>query len=237
MKIKLKLNILLFFFILFNIYPNFVKAGGIYIYPETVRINGYPMGSTFLPNQDILMSYTAQDYYYSGEEYEYFIFVIKKISNISIKKSVGKGGQNIKKDVTLIQKLLKEKQYFSGEIYGINDKILENAIKKFQKFIGIKKPDSRIDPNGFTLQKLSDETKPIIFVQLARTTRQMREIKYNVEFSSPQNGSYNIFYCHVPLFSDFAIGKLRSYNKIVTMIQIHIRTNENSMIVKRPVRQ
>jgi len=26
-------------------------------------------------------------------------------------------------------------------------------------------------------------------------------------------------------------------NKIVTMIQIHIRTNENSMIVKRPVRQ
>ena len=54
-------------------------------------------------------------------------------------------------------------------------------------------------------------------------------------YSQPGKGSIFRLDLHMPISQNYSTQ--RTNNKIVTMIQIHIRTNENSMIVKRPVRQ
>jgi hypothetical protein len=57
------------------------------------------------------------------------------------------------------------------------------------------------------------------------------------------DNSYRLYVMqYIPVLSCLFFKKqvyqlLSGNTKIVTMIQIHIRTNENSMIVKRPVRQ
>jgi len=57
-------------------------SGGLNIHTDDLLLNGYLPTSSFNINQKIIMSYTADDYSYSGgsREYEYFVFFITKSS-------------------------------------------------------------------------------------------------------------------------------------------------------------
>mgnify|MGYP000158759058 CR=1 FL=1 len=71
-----------------------------------------------------------------------------------IKKSVGRNGVNLPEDVILVQKLLLKFNYTLEETPTVTISFL-SAIKRFQiEFLGSKKPDSRIDPNGKTWNTL-----------------------------------------------------------------------------------
>ena len=70
-------NILYFALIFLISIPELI-AGGLSI--NEVWFNGYPPGSTFYTNQNILMSYTADEYSFSGINgtYEYYVFLLTK---------------------------------------------------------------------------------------------------------------------------------------------------------------
>lgn len=56
-------------------------ANGFEIDPASLTFNGYRCGSTFRPHQQILMQYTAKDYFFSGNErnkYGYYIFEFQR---------------------------------------------------------------------------------------------------------------------------------------------------------------
>jgi hypothetical protein len=71
-------------------------AGGLYIRKDDLKFNGYPAGAAFQVNQNIVMSFTADDYYFSGglRRFGYFVFLITRGS--PPEGSVGEGGQNEK---------------------------------------------------------------------------------------------------------------------------------------------
>jgi len=73
-----------------------------------------------------------------------------------IKGSVGKGGKNETEDVRAVQAMLKA-QGVKIEVTGEADNSLTNAIKLFQRRLGTKKPDGRVDPGGKTLKGLRGE--------------------------------------------------------------------------------
>ncbi len=53
------------------------SGGGINIEPKSVRLNGYLTGVFLSPREVVSMQYTAIDYSYSGDNYEYYLFLIK----------------------------------------------------------------------------------------------------------------------------------------------------------------
>lgn len=71
-----------------------------------------------------------------------------------IKASVGHKGVNHSDDVALVQELL------GIDADGKVGRETIRAIAKFQKSLGTKKPDGRIDPNGFTWKALNKKTAP-----------------------------------------------------------------------------
>ncbi|MGD2086863.1 MAG: caspase family protein [Candidatus Aminicenantes bacterium] len=216
-----------------------IFAGGIYINKSDVKLNGYPLGTPFFPNQKILMTYTAEDYSYSGRggELEYFIFLITK--KLMVNNSVGKEGINFPDDVSAIQSGLKEIGYFKKKVSGICDSELIDAIAKFQTNIGFKNPDGKIDPDGITIKKLWGRFKPYYFVQLARRYSryyERRDIRYQVTFTSPTvTGTYEIKYCRWPIFTRYALGRL-SLNEIelsdtdIRQIKHHVNRWRGGMI-------
>ena len=92
---------------------------------------------------------------------------------LKIAKSVGKYGVNRSADVTLVQQRL-NKWIAAGKLPGVVALVVDGqsgpktkqAIGAFQlRFVGMKKPDSRIDPNGESLRVLcldySQGTAPV----------------------------------------------------------------------------
>jgi putative peptidoglycan binding protein len=84
---------------------------------------------------------------------------------LKISKSVGKGGKNEPADVTTVQTALNKAIKTIGvpklKVDGLSGKKTENAIKEFQKTIGLKKPDGRIDPGKNTAKMLDQPPKKI----------------------------------------------------------------------------
>lgn len=67
--------------------------------------------------------------------------------------SVGQGGRNRRKDVTLVQTLLKAKGYDPGVVDGQCGQGTIRAIKKFQATF-LPRPDGLIEPGGTTIKRL-----------------------------------------------------------------------------------
>jgi murein DD-endopeptidase MepM/ murein hydrolase activator NlpD len=83
---------------------------------------------------------------------------------LNITHSVGKSGENLELDVSIIQTALnKVKPALSSvplNINGVNDEELVSAIIAFQKkFLAMEHPDGRIDPGGRTIRQLNQETE------------------------------------------------------------------------------
>ena len=81
---------------------------------------------------------------------------------ISISSSVGFLAENHANDVRAIQEALKEAadrtldpRLDPGPVDGVSDDGTEGAIEQFQRRLGMRKPDARIDPNGYTLRRLN----------------------------------------------------------------------------------
>lgn len=210
MKYQRKFFLAFTFFSYFFLYTIEVLAGGLHIHREDIKLNGYPPNRPFRVNQEIQMSYTAEDYSYSGghREFEYFVFLIQP-TNV-IRRSVGKNAVNRKDDVIVIQSALKEEKsgfFYNGEVNGVSDKHLINRIKEFQRSIGFNKADGRIDPEGQTAKKLLSEKGKNFFAQLARdyssNEEKMRPIRYRTFFNAPTKpGKYEIKYFRWPLFTN-----------------------------------
>lgn len=84
---------------------------------------------------------------------------------MSITKSVGKGGVNLKPDVQVVQTLLNKVGAPSGGpspplmVDGLCGSKTTTAIRTFQlRWFGQAGADSRVDPNGRTLARLNDFT-------------------------------------------------------------------------------
>ncbi len=81
---------------------------------------------------------------------------------VSLSKSVGFEGSNRSDDVKAVQAALKEAARLTldprldpGPVDGACGVGTEGAIEHFQRHIGIRRPDAKIDPNGFTLRRLN----------------------------------------------------------------------------------
>ena len=84
------------------------------------------------------------------------------LAPVAIRKSVGDGGKNAEADVRAVQRALKEASRLTldarldpGPIDGDSGVGTEGAIERFQRRLGIRRPDARIDPNGYTLKRLN----------------------------------------------------------------------------------
>ena len=82
--------------------------------------------------------------------------------DVSISESVGFQGANQNGDVRIIQEALKEAAEITldpridpGAVDGACGVGTEGAIERFQRRIGIRRPDAKIDPNGYTLKRLN----------------------------------------------------------------------------------
>lgn len=82
--------------------------------------------------------------------------------DISISRSVGFQGDNEIADVRLIQEALKEAVDITletrldpGPVDGRCGVGTEGAIEQFQRRLGMRRPDARIDPGGYTLKRLN----------------------------------------------------------------------------------
>jgi peptidoglycan hydrolase-like protein with peptidoglycan-binding domain len=70
--------------------------------------------------------------------------------------SVGLGGVNSPTDVNKVQTLLKSKGVYRGSVDNICNSKTIAAIKKFQAHF-MRMPDGRVDPNGITWEKLTEQ--------------------------------------------------------------------------------
>ena len=82
--------------------------------------------------------------------------------DISITESVGFQGANRNGDVRIIQEALKDAAEITraarldpGPVDGMCGVGTEGAIEEFQRRLGMRRPDARIDPDGYTLMRLN----------------------------------------------------------------------------------
>jgi peptidoglycan L-alanyl-D-glutamate endopeptidase CwlK len=74
--------------------------------------------------------------------------------DMSISDSVGQGGRNLPKDVSIVQQLLKKTGLQVGRVDGICGPKTLVAILQYQRQF-LAQPDGRIDPNGATWRRLN----------------------------------------------------------------------------------
>ena len=77
----------------------------------------------------------------------------KQPNTKNLKAAVGKGSPNHKSDVQLVQEAL-NKHGFKTSVDGSCGAQTIKAITEFQRMLGFRKPDARVDPGGKTWQKL-----------------------------------------------------------------------------------
>lgn len=82
--------------------------------------------------------------------------------SVSISQAVGFNAPNLSHDVEAIQRALTQTASLTldhnlhpGPVDGVNGSGTEGAIEQFQRRLGVRKPDARIDPNGYTLRRLN----------------------------------------------------------------------------------
>ena len=97
---------------------------------------------------------------------------------MSITKSVGKGGANLKNDVMVVQTLLNKAGGPNGGatpplmVDGLCGPMTTTAIRTFQlRWFGPAGADSRVDPNGRTLARLNDFDAPLPPLTTASTLK------------------------------------------------------------------
>ncbi len=205
-------------------------AGSIEINPQSVRLNGYRSNSVFAIGQDVLMTYSAVSYSFTGGGHSYQYILFKVFKKINLENSVGLNCVNNSEDIIIVQDELKAKGYYSGKVNGDFSDFLVQAIKKYQKSIGMQNPDGKIDKSGATIQSFSFE--PIYFVQYARDFTDRlgdHRFAYEVAFNLPNiSGKYHIAYHRLPIFSDYALGyrvddnKIKNNSALETAIKKHI---------------
>lgn len=78
---------------------------------------------------------------------------------MTIKNSVGKGGKNDPADVEIVRAhLVRHRNWLDTDLRSttLTEAVLGSAIEKFQKgACAMAKQDGRVDPNGFTMQRLA----------------------------------------------------------------------------------
>lgn len=78
---------------------------------------------------------------------------------MQIKNSVGKGGKNDPADVEIIRTLLvRHRQWIDDDLRqkALTEDILAASLRKFQEnACALARPDGRVDPNGFTMRRLT----------------------------------------------------------------------------------
>ena len=201
--------------------PSLVYGGGLHIYEDTLTINGKQDYLSFSPRERLHIRYFAQDYSYSGHKGEFGYHVFFLVPKIELDDSVGRGGVNLQKDVETIQKVLSLSGNFKGAADGIVTDELIDSIYKFQRSIGLSRPDGRIDPKGKTLRFLIRSKKPkssnSYFVVQARLYEAERnpgyfrsdsEPAFTGDFVAPQlPGKYDVLYSRVTLFTNYPLSR------------------------------
>ena len=78
---------------------------------------------------------------------------------MQIKNSVGKGGKNDAADMEIVRNhLVRHRQWIDSDLRSValSEDVLAGAISKFQeRACSLVNPDGRVDPNGFTMKRLS----------------------------------------------------------------------------------
>jgi len=229
-KYEKRKNILLIFFctLFLCFLANDALSGGVNIHENSLKLNGYPPDSSFLINQNILMSYNADNYLYSSgghgtlgakkNKYMYFLFLIFREDYVLITEPVGKNYYGNYDEKEQLAKALKKLGYYKDKVNSdyyssIDDDSLIKAIKKFQKKIGISNPDGIVDPFGPTIIELNKKLKTPnlkFFLQFSKSYKEIeyqRPTRFKTSFSAPkQAGIYKIVYNAHPIFTNFTLG-------------------------------
>ena len=127
--------VLIILSLFFVVKSNTLRAGGIDIKPESVRLNGYRSNSIFATGQDVLMTYNGVNYSFSGGGHSYQYILFKVFKKINLENSVGLNCVNNSADILIVQGELKARGYFSGKVDGNFSDFLVGAIKKYQKLV------------------------------------------------------------------------------------------------------